>query len=410
MAAPTALFVGGGLAARHGILVKGGGEAFQEASDLDCIVFDKTGTLTEGGEPKVTDHEIVGDSDTGLDEVDLFAAILATESQSTHPLARSLVSFCQPRMVKSVPVESSGEIPGKGMYARAKVQDGDKVEILVGNEALLADYGVSINTESTANLDEWKNLGKSVALVALKSGSRTWQLAAMFAVSDPLRSEARHVVESLRKADVDVWMLSGDNAKTAEAVGLQVGIPSTNIIAGVLPSQKAEKIKQLQQSLSKRPAWRPWQKFLPNRKGDPETSRRATIAMVGDGINDAPALTTADIGIAIGSGSDVAISSAAFVLVSSDLTSLLTLLHLSRAVFRRIKFNFGWALIYNCIALPIAAGVLYPVKSNGSHIRLDPVWASLAMALSSVSVVCSSLLLRSRLPLVGVRMERRSQS
>ena len=185
-------------------------------------------------------------------------------------------------------------------------------------------------------------------------------------------------------------MLSGDNQITANAVGSQVGIPSENIIAGVLPSQKAEKIQYLQKSLKAHTS-----------SGAEHTEKRAMIAMVGDGINDSPALTTADVGIAIGSGSDIA----EFVLVSSNLATLITLLDLSKFVFRRIKFNFAWALVYNLIALPVAAGVLYPVVSGGAHIRLDPVWASLAMAASSISVVCSSLALRSGVPLLGFKIK-----
>jgi P-type E1-E2 ATPase len=214
-------------------------------------------------------------------------------------------------------------------------------------------------------------------------------LSAVFAVSDQIRPESASVVQALQSRGIEVWMLSGDNLTTARAIGRMVGISEGNVIAGVLPDQKGEKIRHLQQTLVC--------------KGRRSAGKRATVAMVGDGINDAPALTIADVGIAIGSGSDVAISSAEFVLMSSRLTSLLILIDLSRIVFRRVWFNFGWALVYNLVALPIAAGVLYPVKSNGSHIRLDPVWASLAMALSSVSVVCSSLLLRSRLPGVGFR-------
>jgi P-type E1-E2 ATPase len=181
-------------------------------------------------------------------------------------------------------------------------------------------------------------------------------------------------------------MLSGDNPTTAAAVAQQVGIPADQVIAGVLPTGKASQITYLQSTLKARVG----------RKGEHAT-RRALVAMVGDGINDSPALTTADIGVAIGSGSDVAISSADFVLVKSDLRAVVTLLDLSAMVFRRIKINFGWALVYNMCAVPVAAGVLYPITNNGVHVRLDPVWASLAMALSSISVVLSSLALRNGL-------------
>ena len=199
----------------------------------------------------------------------------------------------------------------------------------------------------------------------------------MFAISDPVRLEAGFVIKALQQRGVAVWMLSGDNPTTAKAIGDLVGIPQDCIIAGVLPDQKAEKIQYLQRSLPK-----------------PKRRPRATVAMVGDGINDSPALTMADVGIAIGSGSDVALSSAE--------------IDLSRTVFRRVWFNFGWALVYNIIAMPIAAGVFYPIVSNGSHVRLDPVWASLAMALSSISVICSSLLLRSRIPGVGFAVKKTS--
>jgi P-type Cu+ transporter len=248
--------------------------------------------------------------------------------------------------------------------------------------------------EASTTLGLWKRQGKSIAVVAMKSASLedSWHMAAILGISDQIRPEATSVIHALRKRGTAVWMLSGDNYDSACAIGAQVGIPSENIIAGVLPSEKADKIRYLQQSLKAR-----------NTRGKELVQQRAFIAMVGDGINDSPALTAADVGIAIGSGSDIAISSAEFVLVSSNLNTLITLLDLSKMVFNRIKFNFGWALIYNLIGVPVAAGVLYPLVSNGSHVRLDPVWASLAMALSSISVVCSSLALRSGIPGIGFR-------
>lgn len=407
LAAPTALFVGGGLAARHGILVKGGGEAFEEASHLDCVVFDKTGTLTEGGEPAITDSHFK----PGGKEHELLEMAMSLEEQSGHPLARAMVRFCASKEVHGQRVTDVEEIPGKGLKGTiaSSNEDSENQQAIVGNEVLLADHGVSISGSDHTTLEAWKAQGKSVILLASRrsvdllresksSATRPpWELAAMFAVSDPLRPDAASTISAIQHRNIAVWMISGDNPITASAVGAQVGIPAENIIAGVLPEQKAKKVKYLQQTLSRRP--RPgWRK----RRGGAEG--RATVAFVGDGINDSPALTQADVGVAIGSGSDVAISSAEFVLVSSQLSSILTLIDLSRAVFRRVKFNFAWALVYNLVALPVAAGVLYPVRSGGGHVRLDPVWASLAMALSSVSVVGSSLLLKSRLPIVGVRL------
>jgi len=396
LAAPTALFVGGGLAAKYGILVKGGGEAFQESSTLDCIVFDKTGTLTQGGEPVVTDYERIGD----IKDEELLGMAKSLEGNSSHPIAKAIVDFCNQRSTKAFSSSNVQEVPGKGMIGHVRANDEKAssvdVDVLVGNEQLMSGYEIIIGTSSRSNLQHWKEQGKSVALIATRMStpsagrsSTAWTLNAMFAISDAVRPEAPSTIAALQKRGIDVWMLSGDNPTTARAVGRIVGIPESNVIAGVLPDQKAAKIKWLQKSLQPR-------------KNRP----RATVAMVGDGINDSPALTMADVGIAIGSGSDVAISSADFILISSDLKALLTLIDLSRKVFRRVWFNFGWALIYNLMAMPIAAGVLYPIVSKGTHITLDPVWASLAMALSSVSVVCSSLILRSKVPMVGFRPEK----
>ena len=398
LAAPTALFVGGGLAAKHGILAKGGGEAFQEASDIDVIMFDKTGTLTEGGDLKLTDYVLVKESTERWGEETLLANLGEMERNSSHPIGKALVSFCEERGLNGVAPQEVLEIPGKGMRATfAPTGTSPAMEMLAGNEALMTDYEVHFDETTLSTLDSWKEQAKSVVLTAVRDldSEKPPMPAAIFSTSDPVRAESRSVIASLRARGVDIWMISGDNPKTARAVGAEVFIAPDRIIAGVLPEQKADKVKYLQGSQPKRPKGR----F----SFGGQSKKRAIVAMVGDGVNDSPALTAADVGIAIGAGSDVAISAAEFVLVRSDLNSLLTLVELSRAVFRRVKFNFAWASVYNLIALPIAAGVLYPVKTNGSYTRLDPVWASLAMALSSVSVICSSLLLRTSLPLMGFR-------
>ncbi|KAG6119804.1 hypothetical protein E4U13_007310 [Claviceps humidiphila] len=403
LAAPTAIFVGGGIAAKHGILAKGGGEAFEKASKIDCVVFDKTGTLTEGGEPKITDSELFPDQNIrDFDRHTLLSGLKAAEEQSSHPIAKAIVNFCGSQ-IPSASLDKVEELPGRGM--KASYQD-HPFDLAVGSELLMRDLSIHLSPAICSRLQSWKMEAKSVAMMAVKSrhppsstaddtDHGNWSLAAIVSVSDPVRPEAIAVVEALVARGTQVWMLSGDNVTTAKAVARLVGIKETNVLAEVLPSEKADKIKYLQAA-------------LPTGNSDEAPrngrTRRAMVAMVGDGINDSPALTIADVGIAIGSGSDVAISSADFVLASSSLAAVLTLLDLSRTVFRRIKVNFGWAVIYNLLAVPIAAGCLYAIKtSDGAHVKLDPVWAALAMALSSISVVLSSLALRVRVPWVGFR-------
>ncbi|KAL2069376.1 hypothetical protein VTL71DRAFT_14053 [Oculimacula yallundae] len=430
LAAPTALFVGGGLAAKYGILVKGGGEAFEKASKLDCIVFDKTGTLTIGGEPIVTDFKILPvefaedkttpqsellrqvkvlqqakDNTREEDQARILGMVKALEENSSHTVAKALSSFCRSRKTVDISAENVLEVAGRGMrgtFSVGRSASGSDAEMIIGNESFMVDNKVTLDATAQSTLADWKLNGRSVALAAVTGYNDsmlerpdTWKLAAIFAISDPIRPEAPGIIEALQQGGKEVWMLSGDNQMTANAIGTKVGIPLSNIIAGVLPSEKADRIRYLQLSRKARTA-----------SGRDYYEKRALVAMVGDGINDSPALTTADVGIAIGSGSDIAISAAEFVLVNSNLNSLITLLDLSSFVFRRIKFNFGWALIYNLVALPVAAGVFYPISSGGRHIRLDPVWASLAMALSSISVVCSSLALRSRFPGIGFKVRK----
>jgi heavy metal translocating P-type ATPase len=395
LAAPTALFVGSGLAAKHGILAKGGGEAFQEASALDVVVFDKTGTLTIGGSPEITHHEIKAASP---EEARTICAIAkALEDSSSHPIAQSIALFCGTQDRASIIDSVIEELSGcglKGVFAIQTSSGLAKYEAAIGNEAFITSLGTPMDETSSETLVIWKSAGNSIALLALRSinasgdtiedPTGSFRLVAQFAAADSPRPEASYVVSVLQRQGLSTWMISGDNATTAAAIGSRLGIPAGNIIAGVLPSEKADKIRWLQSHCSRRSG----------RGGRP------IVAMVGDGINDSPALTAADVGIAIGSGSDIAISSAKFVLVSSNLHSLLTLIELSRTVFRRVKFNFAWALVYNMVLLPIAAGAIYPVHG---HPVLNPVWASLAMALSSLSVVCSSLVMRTRIPGVGFR-------
>ena len=479
LAAPTAIFVGTGLGAKHGVLVKSGGEAFQTTSKVNCIVFDKTGTLTTGGNPVTTDHRFLGpeggvymrDDGRHISEPTQQMALgmaRAIEEASDHPLAKAVVNFARSQQEERFgTLVYVDEIAGKGMKGRVRfntltttddtVSTSDtagersrdegirEFEVLLGNERLIVEHDLHLSEDVTATLIRWKRQAKSVILMASRdisaaiasnpSGSNIdvthentqWELTLIMAASDPIRPESASVVRKFQSEGIETWMLSGDNAITAQAVASVVGIPLEKVIAGVLPDQKAAKIKHLQSEVvspktssdrtngtSRGPLARffhrlalsPFQSLLRrlsirSRKSKPHGQDRQIVAMVGDGINDSPALTAADIGIAISSGADIALAAADFVLIAPGLNPLLTAFQLSRKVFTRIKFNFGWALVYNCVAVPVAAGVLYPLKTGeggiegeGEHVRLDPVWASLAMALSSVSVVVSSLALR----------------
>ncbi|RHZ57362.1 hypothetical protein CDV55_100866 [Aspergillus turcosus] len=414
LAAPTALFVGGGLAARHGILVKGGGEAFQEASRLNAIIFDKTGTLTEGGSLKVSDHEVLVTDAEQIRVVWKLAQQL--EESSNHPIAHAVSAFCKGR--SDIPVVASDieEKSGQGMTGTFTVSINDPAsdssttvvyEAAIGNEALLQSLGSAGDTSRISSLlKEYQSAGKSTAILSVRKIQPTstdkpsFTPAIVFATTDAIRPQASEVISQLRKRHVDVFMCTGDNLTTAHAVADMVGIPRSNVMANVMPAGKADFVRKVQDGL------------YPVRSEDEAESQtnrsgsRPIVAFVGDGVNDSPALAAADVSIAMASGSDVAMNSASFILLNSELDTILQLVLLSRRVFNRVKMNFGWAVVYNFCLVPVAAGVLYPIVTGHKHMmrdgemvvvnehwRLSPVWAALAMALSSVSVICSSLAL-----------------
>lgn len=411
LAAPTALFVGSGLAASHGILVRGGGEAFQEASKIDAVVFDKTGTLTEGGDLRVTDHEMLSkDREAHI----AWAVTKALEETSSHPLARAILAYASTQASEMVRTLSEiTEEPGRGMRATflSSALDPGVYEAALGSEALVSSLisdTVKPNYFTNTTLSRWKSESKSIALLAMRripessdpagvdvssDNQIPWTLAAIFAISDPVRPSAAPTISALHSRGIPVYMLTGDNPMTASAVASTLSIPQDRVFAGVLPTEKSSKIRWLQENGPRRPDSTIWLKKLFWKKGSNEKQKdRAVVAFIGDGVNDAPALTTADVSISLSSASDIAMHSSSFILLSSSLDSVITLFDLSSRVFKRVKLNFGWAVIYNIILVPIAAGMLFKVKREGW--RLGPVWGSAAMALSSLCVVGSSLALR----------------
>ncbi len=347
LATPTAIMVGTGRGAELGILIRGG-EVLEGVGKVDTVVLDKTGTLTLG-RPEVTGMFAVDGDEEGL-----LAVAASLERASEHPLGAAVVRAAEERGLYLPEVSGFEALPGMGVRARIGSED-----VLVGNERLMRERGFVLDGADSA-AEAMAETGSTLLFLAREGG-----VAGVIAVADPLKPEAPEAIGRLRDLGVEVAMLTGDNRRAARAIAGQAGIE--RVLAEVLPGDKAAEVRRLQ-----------------------EEGR--VVAMVGDGINDAPALAQADVGIALGSGTDVAMEAADITLVSGDLRKVATALRLSRRTLRTIRQNLFWAFFYNVIGIPVAAGVLYPVW--GKNGLLDPIYAAAAMAFSSVSVVTNSLRLR----------------
>lgn len=348
LATPTAIMVGTGKGAEQGILIKDA-EALETAHKVNVVIFDKTGTLTKG-KPEVTDIVTVGLSS---DEALGLAATL--EKGSEHSLAESIVRAAENKKISLGQTEKFRAFPGQGVEGWIL---GKRVSF--GNRRLMEKEKISLELTKQESVEKLESAGKTVMMLAIEG-----ELAALIAVADTLKETAKEGVERLQKLGIEVVMITGDNQRTAQAIAHSVGI--TRILAEVLPEGKEAEVRKIQ-------------------------AEGKVVAMVGDGINDAPALATADVGIAMGSGTDVAIEAADITLINKNLRSVASAILLSKKTMRTIKINLVWAFGYNIILIPVAMGALYPLFG----LLLNPIFASLAMALSSVSVVANSLLLKGK--------------
>jgi len=346
LATPTAIMVGTGKAAEYGILIRGG-EALEGARRINTIVLDKTGTLTRG-KPAVTGLIATN----GITESELLRLAAAAEVGSEHPLGEAIVARAREQGLQLPPAEHFRAVSGRGIRA---IVDGH--ELLLGNQKMMESYGVHLDG-LVQRADELARAGSTPMYVAVAG-----QAAGLVAVADTLKPESRDAVEQLRALGLDVWMLTGDHRATAETIARQVGIE--HVLAEVLPAQKADKVRGLQ-------------------------AEGRSVAMVGDGINDAPALAQADLGVAIGTGTDVAMAASDITLIGGDLRGIVIGIALSRKTVGVIKQGLFWAFAYNVVLIPIAMGLLYPLFG----VLLNPVLAAAAMAMSSVSVVTNALRLR----------------
>jgi len=350
LATPTAVTVGVGRGAELGILIKNG-EALERSEKLTTIIFDKTGTLTKG-KPEVTD--IIG---IGIEDGVLLKFTASVEKNSKHPLAEAIVKKAAESEIDLLGSENFNTFRGKGVIAKVEGK-----EILIGNRVLLKEKNISVPEGVEEDIFQLENEGKTVILIAFNN-----KIAGMIAITDTLKGTTKDAIKAFKDMKFNIFMITGDNIRTANAIAKQVGI--VNVLAEVLPQDKANEVKKLQG------------------KGE-------IVAFVGDGINDAPALAQADVGIAIGSGTDVAIETGDIVLIKDNLLDAVAAVQLSKKVISRIKQNIFWAFAYNTALIPVAAGILYPFFG----ITFKPEFAGLAMAMSSVTVVSLSLMLKKYVP------------
>ena len=346
LATPTAIMVGTGKGAEHGILIKDA-ESLETAHKINTIVFDKTGTLTKG-EPEVTD--IVSFGSTTKDELLKLAGSI--EKGSEHSLAEAIVKAAEAKQLSLSKVEKFQAIPGHGVEG---IINGKR--IVFGNKRLMDKEGINISLASK-QISDMEDNGKTVMMIGAEN-----KLIGLIAVADIIKESAKEGLLALQKLGIEIAMITGDNKRTANAIGRKLGIE--RILAEVLPDQKESEVRKIQ-------------------------AEGKVVAMVGDGINDAPALAAADVGIAMGTGTDVAIEAADITLINKDLRSVAMAVVLSKKTMRTIRLNLFWAFSYNVILIPVAMGALYPFF----HLLLNPIFASVAMATSSVSVVSNSLLLK----------------
>lgn len=346
LATPTAIMVGTGKGAEHGILIKDA-ESLEVAHKINTVVFDKTGTLTKG-KPEVTDIMPADD----ISKADMLKFAAAIEKGSEHSLAEAIVRAAAEKNLVLAAVSKFQAIAGHGVEGFVDAQ-----KVTLGNRRLMERDQISLGLYS-ATIERLESEGKTVMILAVEG-----KLAGLIAVADMVKTSAQAGVAALKQMGLEVVMITGDNRRTAQAIAGKLGI--TQVLAEVLPDQKEAEIRILQ-------------------------AEGKRVAMVGDGINDAPALTAADVGIAMGTGTDVAIESADITLVNKDLRSVAAAINLSRQTMRTIRFNLVWAFGYNVLLIPVAAGALYPFL----HVLLNPIFASAAMAASSISVVGNSLLLK----------------